>query len=183
MQDPSEMVLSAIEFGVKRTEDIVRAVARLGFSATRSVLGAALHAVTGNASAEAPRAGAAESEPHPASSPELSPRLAPEPSPRRDSERERRIALRDQPTDSEKQSPHHSLNNPVTDDPDPTEWPDPYDRREDPRDPDSDAPVLPGEVPHTATGSHSTSAPHPSQDPEAERWNGPKRRTQANERS
>jgi hypothetical protein len=59
--------------------------------------------------------------------------------------------------------PHHELNNPV-DDPDPTEWPDPYDKREDPRDQD-----------HPATGSRSTSEPHPSQDPEAEPWEGPKR--------
>jgi len=58
---------------------------------------------------------------------------------------------------------HHALNNPV-DDPDPTEWPDPYDKREDPRDQD-----------HPATGSRSTSEPHPSQDPEAEPWEGPKR--------
>jgi hypothetical protein len=58
--------------------------------------------------------------------------------------------------------PHHALNNPVGE-PDPTEWPDPYDKREDPRDPpDSD-----GEGPHAPTGSQSTSAPHPSEDPEA----------------
>ncbi|HEX4304497.1 MAG TPA: hypothetical protein VHZ54_00530 [Solirubrobacterales bacterium] len=31
--------------------------------------------------------------------------------------------------------PHHALNNPVVDDPDLTEYPDPYDTREDPRDP------------------------------------------------
>ena len=59
--------------------------------------------------------------------------------------------------------PHHPLNNPVGE-PDETEWPDPYDRREDPRDED-----------HPATGSRSTSEPHPSQDPEAEPWEGPKR--------
>jgi hypothetical protein len=59
--------------------------------------------------------------------------------------------------------PHHDLNNPV-DEPDETEWPDPYDKREDPRSKD-----------HPHTGSRSTSEPHPSQDPEAEPWEGPKR--------
>jgi hypothetical protein len=59
--------------------------------------------------------------------------------------------------------PHHALNNPVGE-PDETEWPDPYDKRRDPRDED-----------HPATGSTSTSEPHPSQDPEAEPWEGPKR--------
>jgi hypothetical protein len=59
--------------------------------------------------------------------------------------------------------PHHDLNNPVGE-PDETEWPDPYDRREDPRDRD-----------HPPTGSRSTSEPHPAQDPEAEPWEGPKR--------
>jgi hypothetical protein len=61
--------------------------------------------------------------------------------------------------------PHHALNNPA-EDPDPTEWPDPYERRPDPRGPDN---------PHPQTGSESTSEPHPSQDPEAEPWEGPKR--------
>jgi hypothetical protein len=55
----------------------------------------------------------------------------------------------------ERQDPHHPLNNPV-DDPDPTEWPDPYDKREDPRDQE-----------HPPPGSQSTSDPHPEQDPEA----------------
>jgi hypothetical protein len=65
---------------------------------------------------------------------------------------------------SQDREPHHVLNNPVTD-PDPTEWPDPYDKREDPRDGDSPAP-----------GAQSTSEPHPSKDPEAaDRWEGPKR--------
>jgi hypothetical protein len=59
--------------------------------------------------------------------------------------------------------PHHDLNNPV-DEPDETEWPDPYDKREDPRGKDQ-----------PPTGSRSTSEPHPSQDPEAEPWEGPKR--------
>jgi hypothetical protein len=59
--------------------------------------------------------------------------------------------------------PHHDLNNPVGE-PDETEWPDPYEKREDPRAED-----------HPPTGSQSTSEPHPSQDPEAEPWEGPKR--------
>src|ERR671927_479919 len=71
---------------------------------------------------------------------------------------------------SRDREPHHVLNNPVGD-PDPTEWPDPYDKREDPRDPsDPD-----GEDPHPAPGAQSTSEPHPSQDPEAPDWEGPKR--------
>ena len=57
-------------------------------------------------------------------------------------------------------TPHHSLNNPVGE-PDPTEWPDPYDTREDPRD------GAPGE--HTPTGAESTSEPHPRHDPGAQR--------------
>jgi hypothetical protein len=61
--------------------------------------------------------------------------------------------------------PHHALNNPA-EDPDPTEWPDPYERRPDPRGPEEAPPQ---------TGSESTSEPHPSQDPEAEPWEGPKR--------
>src|ERR671916_1746182 len=60
------------------------------------------------------------------------------------------------------ESPHHGLNNPVGE-PDPTEWPDPYEQREDPR---ADE--------HPPTGSGSTSEPRPSQDPEAEPWEGPK---------
>ena len=69
--------------------------------------------------------------------------------------------------------PHHVLNNPVGE-PDPTEWPDPYDQREDPRAPASDQMPF-GEAPHTPTGAQSTSEPHPAQDPEAEPWEGPKR--------
>jgi hypothetical protein len=75
---------------------------------------------------------------------------------------------------SKDREPHHVLNNPVKD-PDPTEWPDPYHKREDPRDPaDPDGEPF-GEEPHPATGSRSTSEPHPSQDPEAPDWEGPKR--------
>lgn len=70
-------------------------------------------------------------------------------------------------------SPHSPLNNPVTE-PDLTEWPDPYDQREDPRDPGENM-VFGEDAGHTHTGSTSTSEPHPAQDPEAEPWEGPKR--------
>jgi len=52
---------------------------------------------------------------------------------------------------SEDPEAHHTLNNPVAD-PDPTEFPDPYDKREDPRGPDAD---------EDAPRSPSTSEPHP----------------------
>ena len=72
-------------------------------------------------------------------------------------------------------SPHHALNNPVGE-PDPTEWPDPYERREDPRDPEDPDGAPFGARPHPGTGATSTSEPHPKQDPEAEPWaEGPKR--------
>lgn len=83
---------------------------------------------------------------------------------------------RDLPPDPEERDadPHHSLNNPVGE-PDPTEWPDPYEQREDPRDP-PDPDGLPfGEEPHAPTGSHSTSEPHPQQDPEAKPFEPPER--------
>jgi hypothetical protein len=49
---------------------------------------------------------------------------------------------------SEDEEPHHALNNPIAD-PDETEWPDPYEKRRDPRG-DTPAPAPP-----------STSEPHP----------------------
>ena len=64
---------------------------------------------------------------------------------------------------SEDREPHDALSNPVGE-PDPTEWPDPYEEREDPR-----------AEGHPQTGSESTSAPHPSQDPEAEPTEAPER--------
>jgi hypothetical protein len=71
--------------------------------------------------------------------------------------------------------PHHRLSNPATD-PDSSEWPDPYEKRDDPRDPPGAGAPPSGEEPHPATGSTSTSEPHPSKDPEAaDRWEGPKR--------
>jgi len=83
---------------------------------------------------------------------------------------------RDLPPDPEERDadPHHSLNNAVGE-PDPTEWPDPYEQREDPRDPpDPDGQPF-GEEPHPPTGSHSTSEPHPQQDPEAQPFQPPER--------
>jgi hypothetical protein len=58
--------------------------------------------------------------------------------------------------------PHHALNNPASD-PDPTEWPDPYDRRPDPLAPE----VGEGEEPRAEPGATSTSQPHTEDDPEA----------------
>jgi hypothetical protein len=56
------------------------------------------------------------------------------------------------------EDPHHALNNPARD-PDPTEWPDPYETRPDPRDPDDPVP--------NAGNAPSTSEPSPDQDPQA----------------
>jgi hypothetical protein len=71
-------------------------------------------------------------------------------------------------------TPHSSLNTPVGE-PDPTEWPDPYDRREDPRAPAEEM-AFPGDgTAHTQTGAESTSAPHPHDDPEAVRTDAPDR--------
>ena len=71
-------------------------------------------------------------------------------------------------------NPHHSLSTPVGE-PDPTEWPDPYDQREDPRDPpDPDGQPF-GEEPHPHVGSTSTSDPHPAADIEAPDATPPRR--------
>ncbi len=78
------------------------------------------------------------------------------------------------PADDRDRDPHHVLNNPVGE-PDPTEWPDPYEQREDPKDPSPSEEMTFGEQPHTPNGATSTSEPHPSQDPEAERWKAPER--------
>ena len=66
--------------------------------------------------------------------------------------------------------PHSPLSQPATD-PDPTEWPDPYDKRPDPRvpPPGSDDPRPAG------PGATSTSEPHPREDPEAEPVEAPER--------
>jgi hypothetical protein len=60
--------------------------------------------------------------------------------------------------------PHHALNAPAGE-PDPTEWPDPYDRREDPAAPPPDP--FREDVPHVPPGTTSTSAPHPDDDVQA----------------
>ena len=65
---------------------------------------------------------------------------------------------------SRDRDPHHALNNPVGE-PDPTEWPDPYESREDPRGPDA----------HPHPGDRSNSEPHPSHDPETDQWEAPER--------
>lgn len=62
---------------------------------------------------------------------------------------------------------HHALNEPASD-PDPTEWPDPYDKRPDPRDPESQRTEMDfGDV-HTPTGATSTSEAHHEVDPEVD---------------
>ena len=62
---------------------------------------------------------------------------------------------------------HDALNEPASD-PDLTEWPDPYDKRPDPRDPEADANGMDyGDV-HTPTGATSTSEPHHEVDPEVD---------------
>jgi hypothetical protein len=69
--------------------------------------------------------------------------------------------------DSPERDVHHALNEPASD-PDPTEWPDPYDKRPDPRDPDADLTEMDfGDV-HTPTGATSTSEPHQELDPEVD---------------
>jgi hypothetical protein len=70
---------------------------------------------------------------------------------------------RDEGDRSQDREPHHALNNPVGE-PDPTEYPDPYEQREDPRD-----------GPRPVPGSRSTSEPHPHEDLEAGETNPPER--------
>jgi hypothetical protein len=68
----------------------------------------------------------------------------------RQAQREREPAepLRPDASDARSDEPHHALENPA-EEPDPTEFPDPYERRPDPRE-EGDAPAPP-----------STSEPHP----------------------
>ena len=62
---------------------------------------------------------------------------------------------------------HAALDEAATD-PDPTEWPDPYDKRPDPRDPAKDVGDMDfGDV-HTPTGATSTSEPHHEVDPQVD---------------
>jgi hypothetical protein len=57
--------------------------------------------------------------------------------------------------------PHHDLNNPASD-PDPTEWPDPYEERPDPRGPeDEEDAVDEADGERKAPRAPSTSEPHP----------------------
>lgn len=63
----------------------------------------------------------------------------------------------------ESRDPHHELNNPVGE-PDPTEWPDPYEKRPDPR-----APAGEGEDPPAPSPAPpSTSDPAPERNPDVE---------------
>ena len=71
---------------------------------------------------------------------------------RRQREQEPPEPLHDDATDPEADEPHHAISNPASE-PNPTEFPDPYERRADPRDPG---------VADTATPRPpSTSDPHP----------------------
>lgn len=56
--------------------------------------------------------------------------------------------------------PHHDLNNPVKD-PDPTEYPDPYEKRPDPRAPDAADAADDGGEGEAASSDPSTSDPPP----------------------
>jgi hypothetical protein len=82
-------------------------------------------------------------------------------------ERDRDVArpLRPDATDPRESEPHHSLANPA-EEPDPTEYPDPYERQPDPRDPASlDTPAFPAEAGDDASAATprppSTSEPPP----------------------
>lgn len=70
--------------------------------------------------------------------------------------------------------PHHDLNNPVGE-PDPTEWPDPYERRPDPHGPESvDTPAMPAtREPEAGPSGPSTSEPPPPRDPDVGRREPP----------
>ena len=71
--------------------------------------------------------------------------------------------------------PHHELNNPVRD-PDPTEFPDPYEKRPDPRDPAAvDTPAMPADPEagdDAAPRDPSTSDPPPPRSHERLRRDG-----------
>jgi hypothetical protein len=64
-------------------------------------------------------------------------------------------------TDPTADNPHETLSNPA-EAPDPTEFPDPYEQRPDPKDPAAvDTPASPAEQERTGTGGEtSTSEPH-----------------------
>lgn len=72
------------------------------------------------------------------------------------------------------QSPYSALNAPVGE-PDPTAWPDPYDRRADPRAPSEDM-VFPADgASHTPVGATSDSEPPAADDIEAPNTDAPER--------
>jgi hypothetical protein len=81
-------------------------------------------------------------------------------------EEEKRVERRHR----EGRDPHHGLNQPATD-PDPTEWPDPYERRPDPRGPETvDTPADPGaRGVDEAPRDPSTSEPAPPRNPDETR--------------
>lgn len=86
------------------------------------------------------------------------------------SEREGSAKAREDGRAADERDPHHALNQPARD-PSEDEWPDPYDRRPDPR-----APYPQGHEPRApASGAVSTSEPHPREDPEAIPAEAPKR--------
>ncbi len=61
--------------------------------------------------------------------------------------------------------PHHALNNPIGD-PDPTEYPDPYEKRPDPRDPALvDTPAFPAERTDETAVSGGAAPPSTSEPP------------------
>jgi hypothetical protein len=68
---------------------------------------------------------------------------------------------------SHDRDPHAALDQPAVD-PDLTEWPDPYDKRPDPRDPPELAEQMDFGQVHTPTGATSTSEPHHEVDPEVD---------------
>jgi hypothetical protein len=68
---------------------------------------------------------------------------------------------------SDDRDPHAALSQPAVD-PDLTEWPDPYDKRPDPRDPSELAEEMDFGQVHTPTGAMSTSEPHHEVDPEVD---------------
>jgi hypothetical protein len=84
---------------------------------------------------------------------------------------------RSRPKPKAARDPHHALNNPAVD-PDETEYPDPFEKREDPRDPAGPDDIPFGEEAHPPTGAESTSEPPPGQDPEVgDRAEPPRRQT------
>jgi hypothetical protein len=68
---------------------------------------------------------------------------------------------------SKPRDPYHGINEPATD-PDPTEWPDPYDKRPDLRDPGADEDGMDFGDEHTPTGATSTSEPNHEVAPEVD---------------